>query len=67
MNRNVCILLIVVVVLLGAIALIWTGFNFGRSVAMGTDGFYPGGMMGYSTQYTRSGRTDRNSILDGIG
>jgi hypothetical protein len=67
MNRNVRILLIVVVVLLGATALIWTGYNFGRSVVMGTDGFYPGGIMGFSTQYTRSGRTDRNSMLDDNG
>ncbi len=46
MNKTLRITLIVVSVLIGAAALVWTGFAFGRSVAWGADGFYPGGMMG---------------------
>ncbi len=53
MNKTLRITLIVVSVLVGAAALVWTGFAFGRSVAWGADGFYPGGMMGSYNQGDR--------------
>lgn len=53
MNKTLRITLIVAVVLIGAAALVWTGFAFGRSAAwgypagmMGNSGFGPGSMMG---------------------
>lgn len=50
MNKSLRITLIVLVVLFGAAALVWTGFSFGRSAAWGFGGFYPGGMHGYFGQ-----------------
>ena len=65
MNKNVRVSLIIVAVLLGATALIWVGFTFGRMRAWGMDGFYPGGMMGYSNQDAHYGMMNGNGMMGG--
>ena len=44
MNKTLRTTLIVLVVLIGAMALVWTGFSFGRATAWGMAGYYPGAM-----------------------
>ncbi|MBC8506474.1 MAG: hypothetical protein H8D34_16555 [Chloroflexi bacterium] len=45
MNKSLRNIVIVVVILIGATALVWTGFAFGRSSAWAMGDFYPAGMM----------------------
>ncbi len=67
MSKIIRVSLIVVVVILGAAALVWSGFTFWRATTWGMDGFYPGGMMGYSDQDSRFGNVDRFSVSGGNG
>lgn len=64
MSKTIRVSLIVVVVILGAVALLWAGIAFGRATAWGMEGFYPGEMMGYSNQNSRFGRVESFNKAD---
>jgi hypothetical protein len=70
MNKTLRTVIIVVVVLLGAAALVGTGFAFGRS-AWGMGQYYPGGMMGFYNQDSQyggmTGGQGGYGMMDGSG
>ena len=55
MNKVLRVSLIVVIVLIGSVALIWTGYRFVRTAAWSGNGSFYSNMMGYGDQELRSG------------
>jgi hypothetical protein len=55
MNKTLRVSLIVIIILVGSVALVWTGYRFGRASAWTADGYSYSGMMNYN---------DRNSRFD---
>ncbi len=55
MNKVLRVSLIVVIILIGSVALIWTGYRFVRTVALSGNGSFYSNMMGYGDQESRYG------------
>ena len=55
MNKVLRVTLIIIIVLVGAVALVWTGYRFGRTTAWSGDGFSYSGMMNYKDGDSRYG------------
>lgn len=67
MNKALRVSLIIIIVLVGSVALVWTGYRFGRASAWTGDEYSYSGMMNFSDKDTRYGYGMGSGMMSGPG
>lgn len=67
MNKVLRVTLIIIIVLVGSVALVWTGYRFGRASAWTGDGYSYSGMMNYDNGDSRYGFNMGSGMMSGSG